>query len=271
MRATVLVDNLSANGLEGEWGLAFYLDYQGQQILLDTGASDLFARNADALGLDLGKIAFGVLSHAHWDHANGMETFFTRNTTAPFYLRQECGETCYDKTPEGGWQYEGIQRGLLETYASRLRRVTGTASPLPGVTLLPHTTPGLAQRGQAAGMYRREGEDWVPDDFAHEQSLIFTTPKGLVIFNSCCHAGADTIVTEAAAAFPGQPLYAIVGGFHLYRTPEPEVRAFARRLAETGVRHVVTGHCTGQPAYDILAKVLGSRVQPLHTGLVLDF
>ena len=62
MRATVLVDNLSANGLEGEWGLAFYLDYQGRQILLDTGASDLFARNADALGLDLGKVAFGVLA-----------------------------------------------------------------------------------------------------------------------------------------------------------------------------------------------------------------
>ena len=110
MRATILMDNLAARGLEAEWGLSIYVEYQGHAILLDTGASDRFARNADALGIDLSTVSFGVLSHAHWDHGNGMGTFFARNPTAPFYLRQGCGETCYDKTPEG-WRYEGLQRG----------------------------------------------------------------------------------------------------------------------------------------------------------------
>ena len=112
MRVTILVDNLAARGLEAEWGLSIYVEYQGHAILLDTGASDRFARNADTLGIDLSTVSFGVLSHAHWDHGNGMGTFFARNPTAPFYLRQGCGETCYDKTPEG-WRYEGLQRGLL--------------------------------------------------------------------------------------------------------------------------------------------------------------
>ena len=156
MRATILVDNLAARGLEAEWGLSIYVEYQGHAILLDTGASDRFARNADALGIDLSTVSFGVLSHAHWDHGNGMGTFFARNPTAPFYLRQGCGETCYDKTPEG-WRYEGLQRGLLTTFAPRIRYVTGDFSPLPGVTLLPHKTPGLAQRGLAANMYRKVG------------------------------------------------------------------------------------------------------------------
>ena len=105
MRVTILVDNLAARGLEAEWGLSIYVEYQGHAILLDTGASDRFARNADTLGIDLSTVSFGVLSHAHWDHGNGMGTFFARNPTAPFYLRQGCGETCYDKTPEG-WRYE---------------------------------------------------------------------------------------------------------------------------------------------------------------------
>lgn len=271
MRATVLVDNLAARGLEGEWGLSFYLEYQGEVILLDAGASDLFVRNAHALGLDLNQVSFGVLSHAHWDHADGMDAFFARNAHAPFYLQQACGETCYDRTADGGWRYEGIRKGLLADFAPRIRYVTGTVSPLPGVTLLPHTTPGLDQRGLAAGMYRWEGHTWVPDDFAHEQSLVFSTPQGLVIFNSCCHAGADNVVREVQAAFPGQPIHAIVGGFHLYETPAQEVRAFARRLGETGVTQVVTGHCTGQAAYEILKEELGSRVQQLSTGLVLDF
>ena len=125
MRATVLVDNLAAQGLEAEWGLSFYIEYQNQTILLDAGASDLFAHNADVLGLDLNKVSFGVLSHAHWDHANGMDTFFARNRDAVFYLRETCGETCYDKL-EDGWQYEGIRKGLLTEFAPRLRYVHET-------------------------------------------------------------------------------------------------------------------------------------------------
>ncbi len=46
MRATVLVDNLEHNGLKGEWGLSIYIEYRDKKILLDTGASGLFAENA---------------------------------------------------------------------------------------------------------------------------------------------------------------------------------------------------------------------------------
>lgn len=191
MRITVLSDNLPARGLEAEWGLSLYLEYQGHALLLDTGASDLFARNAEALGLDLGAVAFGVLSHAHWDHANGMDAFFARNPSAPFYLQGSCGEVCFDHSP-GLWRYEGPKRGLLDRFASRLRYVTGAFSPLPGVHLLPHTTPGLARRGAAAGMFCLRAGQWVPDDFSHEQTLVLETPRGLVLLSSCCHAGADT-------------------------------------------------------------------------------
>ena len=72
MRAVVLVDNLTKNNLSPEWGLSFYLEYEGNKILLDTGASGRFIKNADAMGIDLAAIDCGVLSHAHYDHADGM-------------------------------------------------------------------------------------------------------------------------------------------------------------------------------------------------------
>lgn len=102
MRATILVDNLAARGLEAEWGLSIYVEYQGHAILLDTGASDRFARNAVPWGFELSTVSFGVLSHAHWDHGNGMGTFFARNPTAPFYLRQGCGRLAMTKPPRAG-------------------------------------------------------------------------------------------------------------------------------------------------------------------------
>ena len=270
MRAVFLTDNISNCGLGAEWGLSVYIEYEGHKVLLDTGAGPLFVENADALGIDLSQVAFGVLSHAHYDHADGMGAFFRRNDHAPFYLRDACGEDCYDQEADGGLKYIGIRRGLLAEWADRIVYLSDPFSPLPGVTLLPHTTPGLAEKGRQAKMVRQTPAGPVPDDFGHEQSLIFETDRGLVVFNSCCHAGADLVVTEAAAAFPGRPIYAIIGGFHLYNTPETEVRAFARRLRETGVEHVITGHCTGQEGFDILKDELGELVRQTEVGLILE-
>jgi 7,8-dihydropterin-6-yl-methyl-4-(beta-D-ribofuranosyl)aminobenzene 5'-phosphate synthase len=269
MRLTVLVDNLPSGDLEAEWGLSLLLQYQGHKILLDAGASGLFAENAAKLGADLAQVELGVLSHAHADHADGWDAFFACNETAPVYLQASCREDCYDITDEG-YVYAGIKQGLLGDYAPRFRRVTGPFSPLPGVTLLPHTTPGLEAKGRAGKMVRRTPSGWVPDNFDHEQSLIFETGQGLVVLNSCSHAGADVILQEAAAAFPGIPLYAMIGGFHLFDTPAEEVRAFARRLKATGVGHVITGHCTGEEGFALLREELGEQARQFSTGLVLD-
>ena len=97
MKVTVLVDNTPGADLRAEWGLAFWIEYKGKVVLLDTGLSGLFAENADKLGLDLSKVDCAVLSHAHDDHANGMDTFFERNSRAAFYVAEGCGENCYDR------------------------------------------------------------------------------------------------------------------------------------------------------------------------------
>ena len=273
MRATILIDNIPSQDLAAEWGLSVYIEYNGHVFLLDTGASSAFADNADALGLDLSKVEYGALSHAHYDHADGMDTFFARNASAPFYLRKGCDEGCYGSadTDPDGYHYIGIKKGLLKTYADRIRYAEGKVCLIPNVYLIPHSTPGLEACGEAGKLYWTDGKTMRPDDFRHEQSLIFDTDQGLVLFNSCCHSGADVVVQEAIDAFPGRPIDAIVGGFHLYQTPPEEVLAFAKRLEQTGVRHIVTGHCTGQPAFDLLKQSLGDRVQQLHTGLVLEF
>ena len=184
MRVTTLIDNRPAPQLTAEWGLAFWIEYQDKHILLDTGGGENFARNATALGIYLSRADFAVLSHAHWDHADGLPAFFRRNPTAPLYLRQGCGEDCYDRT-DRGWRYEGIRKGTLAEYADRIRFVSGPFSPAPGVSLLPHTTPGLAAKGKAGKMYRLRDGKYTPDDFSHEQSLVFQTDRGLIIFNSC--------------------------------------------------------------------------------------
>jgi len=46
----------------------------GENILFDTGATDVFISNAALLGIDLNATDLIVLSHGHWDHANGLKS-----------------------------------------------------------------------------------------------------------------------------------------------------------------------------------------------------
>lgn len=266
MKATILIDNLTKGALAAEWGLSVYIEYHGHRILLDTGASGRFAENAQAMGIDLRKVEFGVLSHAHYDHADGMEAFFARNTDAPFYLREGSGENCYGRR----WifhKYIGIHRGFLKKYRDRLIYAEDGCRIIPGVTLLAHHTEGLEAFGERNHLYIRQNGRYVPDSFAHEQSLILDTERGLVICSSCSHGGADNIIREVVAAYPDQKIYAMIGGFHLCHTSLEDVRALADRIRSTGIDKIFTGHCTGQPAYEILKEELGNRVCQLYTGL----
>lgn len=269
MKATVLVDNIGFDGLIGEWGLCIYIVYRDKKILLDTGASELFAENAKKLGIDLKQVDYAVLSHAHYDHADGMKEFFQQNDNANFYLRDGAAENCYYRK----WiftRYIGIKKGVLEEFQNRIEMIDGDYTLSDGITLIPHKTEGLALYGKREKMYVKKQDGWKPDDFSHEQSLVFDTDKGLVVFNSCCHGGAGNIIREVAMTYPGKRVYALIGGFHLYNKSEQEVLKLAKQIQNTGIEKVYTGHCTGK-AYSILKRELGDRIHKIRSGLVLEF
>ncbi len=266
MKAAVLVDNIGNNDLPGEWGLSFYIEYKEQKILLDAGQTGLFAENADKLGLCLADVDYAVLSHAHYDHADGMPVFFAKNNKAKLYLKESCGENCYDRK-EGRMKYIGIKDGMLEKYRDRIIRVPENLEISDGVWLISHSKESMKKAEEREHMYLKEENDWVPDGFAHEQSLVFETESGIVIFNSCSHGGADNIINEVSAAFPGRKIHAMIGGFHLYNKSEEYVRCFADKVRATGVEKIYTGHCTGEEGYRIMRGVLGERVHQLEAGL----
>ena len=66
-----------------------------------------------------------------------------------------------------------------------------------------------------------------------------------MIFNSCSHGGADTIIREVTATFPDKKVKALIGGFHLYNKTDAEILALAEGIRSTGISEIYTGHCTG--------------------------
>lgn len=270
MKAIVLVDNVAGDGYSGEWGLSIYIEHGGKRILLDTGASGLFAKNAEKAGLSLKDVDYAVLSHAHGDHAYGMKRFFAENDRALFYLREGTAENCYYKK----WifrSYIGIPKRILSDYPDRFLFVQGDYELCKGAYLIPHKTHGLDRIGKREKMYQRKPNGWFPDDFSHEQSLVLETDRGLVIFNSCSHGGAATIIEEVAKTFPDKKVYGMIGGFHLYNKTSEEIRNLAKKIKETGIEYVCTGHCTKNRAYGILKNELGSILHQLHVNMTMEF
>ena len=82
MKATVLIDNKAPCRLASEWGLSVLIEHRGRMTLLDAGDSGAFIRNAEALDIDLSRVESAALSHAHYDHADGLRYFLSENRRA---------------------------------------------------------------------------------------------------------------------------------------------------------------------------------------------
>lgn len=271
MKISVLADNKAFDGFNAEHGLSLFVCHNNRNILIDAGRSSLFAENASKLGVDLKAVELAILSHSHYDHSDGFETFFEINSKAMLYSRIEAGEIYYSMH-EDGLRYIGPCKGMLKKYRSRIHFVKTAVKSLPEykLFLLKHSLSGYSHIGSRYGLFRMEDKELLPDDFSHEQTAVFETDKGLVIINSCSHAGPLNILNELEALGLNKPVYAYIGGFHLIKADDSEIFALADRLKNASVSKIYTGHCTGDRAFDILKCELGDKIEQLHSGMVID-
>ena len=269
MKATVLIDNNSFENLLGEWGLSIYIEYKDKKILLDTGKSNLFFENAEKLDLSLKDVDYAVISHAHYDHSNGMAKFFEENKKAKCFMQENSKENCYKKVLFYK-KYIGLPKNILKNYSDRIELVK-SKTICEGVHIVSHSTENLSLIGKKEKMLQKVDGGWKDDDFSHEQSLVFETEKGLVIFNSCSHGGVINIFNEVKKSFPDKKIFGIIGGFHMYNKSDEEVKNLAEKINETGIDFVCTGHCTGSKAYEILKAELKEKIKQLYVSLEMNF
>lgn len=269
-KLTVIVDNIPFNDIKGEWGLSILVEYGEKKILADVGASDLFATNLKKLGFNIEDIDYATLSHAHYDHANGMPRFFQDNKKAKFYLQETAAENCYFKK-FFLHKYIGLPRNVMNDYKDRIEIATGDYCLCEGAYLIPHKTSGLEKIGKREMMYQRTENGFKPDNFSHEQSLVLDTDKGLVIINCCSHGGAVNVINEVTKTFPDKHVHGLIGGFHLFNKSKAEVKHVAEEIKKTGIDFVCTGHCTKDRAFKIMKEELGDTLIQLRVGLQMEF
>lgn len=276
MKITVLVENTGKEPLKCEHGLSLLIEFQDEKYLLDAGTTDIFITNANSLDVNIMDIKKSILSHGHYDHSGGFGTYLHDNKQAIVYAMKTADREYYSGS--GELHEIGIPKVVLREHGKRFYYVDKVTELAKDVYLIPHNTTGLEQIGARAKLYKKQGEEYLPDDFSHELSLVFDTEKGLILFNSCSHGGVQNIVKEVQAALPGKKIYAYVGGLHMKGKQDgKEICTFSQEEIETlvdylklcGVEQLYTGHCTGKMALEMLKSYGGNMVQELSTGQVI--
>jgi len=251
-----------------EHGLSLYIETEKHKILFDTGASGLFAKNAERMGVELQNVDIAVISHDHYDHGGGLATFMALNSTADIYISREAFSERFAVDPAGEKKYIGLNGHLLPS--SRFIETCGH-TVIDGELELFSGVHGekLNPTGNRDLLMVRSGQ-LVPDDFAHEQNLVIKENGHVVLIAGCAHNGIINIIEHMMTSGYGMPSH-VVGGFHLYnksadRDEEPGlVRRIGTHLNNTQAKYY-TCHCTGIGSYNVLKEVMGDGIGYLSAG-----
>lgn len=293
MEIITLVENDSCDDrLTEEFGLSLLIKTKKKSILFDMGKSDHFWANASALGENLGGIDCAVISHAHYDHGGGLEAFVNGNASAPIYIGHGASGDYFAhravKMPPfiqpvlyplvrkslSFCKYVGLDKEIISQNPDRFVVVEDNMEVADNVYLLPTIEQTVPIPFGNRFLFEKKMETLQPDSFVHELIMVIREEDGLALFTGCGHLGIVNMVNTVEHYFSNDKIKAVIGGFHLALQPgksaiagkREDIVAIAQHFRDRGITYVLSGHCTGDDACDILQEEMGQRFSRLNTG-----
>ena len=266
---------LTADDGIGEWGFSALVVADGHRILFDTGAyPDTVLRNSHELNIDLANVPDVILSHNHEDHTGGLLTlrreYMKANRSA--LARAHAGSGIFlTRIGRDGSPIRRMQGVKLE-YEATGGMIVEYSEPkelFPGVWLtgpIPRKYPERNWSGK--GRLETADGKTIEDNIPEDQSMIVDTDKGLVVITGCGHAGIVNICDYSRSRIRNAPIYAVVGGIHLFEASDDTLAWTGGKLREFGLSNLLGAHCTGIEAVYRLRALTGLTRQTAAVGAV---
>jgi 7,8-dihydropterin-6-yl-methyl-4-(beta-D-ribofuranosyl)aminobenzene 5'-phosphate synthase len=228
---TVLYDNNPFNErLKRSWGFAALVEHLDYTLLFDTGGDGpTLLGNMGILGVEPTRIQSVVLSHAHGDHIGGLAALLNAGMPPIVYLPPS----------------------FPTAFKQEVAQVTTVVETSPGMVL----AEDILTIGEMGGD--------IP-----EQALAIRTVRGLVVVTGCAHPGIVKVIEKAKSLFD-EPVYLVLGGFHLGSVNEAELAAVLVDFRRLGVEMVAPCHCTGDRAIDMFAEEYGENFIQAGVGKII--
>lgn len=279
LKVTVLSTMLVGNpvGL-GEWGFSALVEADGRRILVDTGAHpDTVLQNARDLNMDLSDVREVILTHNHADHVTGLLTLrremMKKNPSAMSVVYVATG-IFYSRRSANSPSSSGEDNPMIairkeyESTGGKFVEYSGGSDIFPGAWLTGPVPRKYTERNWSVAGKVQTPEGLVEDTIPEDQSLVLDTPQGLVVITGCGHAGIVNILTDATTKFPAHPVYAIIGGLHLFPAKDEQLDWTADQFKQFKVANLLGAHCTGIEAVYRLRQRAGLTRQSAVVGTV---
>lgn len=259
MTIKVLVDNNASDNFRGEHGLSLFIEGCGQNILFDTGSSDLFYKNLKKFGHSKKDVDCVVLSHGHWDHANGLEHILHKKLVChPSVFRN-----AYRKKDEAyvgmKYDFEYLNSNFdltLSHHAVQLTKACWFLGEIPRINdFETGNTPFIDENGD---------DDFVPDD----TGLALLSGDGLVVISGCGHSGIINMVEQARKVSGINSVHAVLGGFHLKDVNE-QTFATIQAFKQLQVEKIMPMHCNSEEVKVTLANELNCEFYQTGSEIVI--
>ena len=263
VKITLVVENtVHKSGLLAEHGLSFWIDYQGDSYLFDTGQGQILSHNLKTLNLDVSDLAGVLLSHGHYDHAGGLNEILEAEPEKEVYAHPDVFLPKYSQKTSGK-----VFRGFSVTKDEimNFNPVTNLTEIRAGVWLTGEV-PRQNNWEQLNEHYQvKIDEEIKTDQFKDDQSLVLDTEQGLVIILGCSHAGVINILSYVQQNFP-QKIHAIIGGMHLVNASQKRIDWTIKELENFDFDRLIPLHCTGERAGREMYTAFGDRVESKSVG-----
>lgn len=267
MRLTVLTDNYTRVGttFRGEPGLSYLIEIDGMKILFDTGFSEVFIHNANALGITLCDLDIIVLSHGHGDHTGGLG--YVVDVVHQKQVRLVAHPLAVVEKQKDGRQF-GLTVALdklQKAYTLELsRKPVWLSGHLVFLGEIPRRHPFEKQHPLGE---RLENGALVPDDLLDDSALAVQTGKGLIIITGCSHAGICNIIDYAREVCQEPRVHMVIGGFHLLKADE-QTQKTAKFLRDNQITNLYPCHCTSFEAKAVIHNMI--PIREVAVGTMLD-
>lgn len=259
MKLTVLVDNATIidRYFLAEPAVSYLLEDGGARILLDTGYSDVFLKNARSMGIDLSHVTDIVLSHGHNDHTGGLAAYFAAFPQTRVRLAA-CPGVFAPRRDDAGLS---IGSPLTQEAVRARAEVRLSDEPVrlsEHVTFLGRIPRRTDFEARTPIGVRLDGGQWTGDLLLDDSALALETAQGLFLLLGCSHSGVCNIILQAQALFPGVPVRGLLGGMHLMRRNAQAEKTveFLRTLPLTAL---YPSHCTAFAVRAQMAQTLPVR------------
>ncbi len=229
-----------------EWGFSAFIEYEGQQILFDTGFSDVWQHNAGIAGINLESVNFIALSHFHRDHTRGL-LHHRFSDKKKLLLHPRILDAVF-KTGDAA---------IMQDFAD-IHRVLTDDFEIVSARQAIEFTPGAFFLGEIPRRNDFEPGCFEDDAMEDDTALAFKTDKGVAVVSGCSHAGICNIC-EQAKEVTNLPLYAVIGGFHLLSEENPPVAETIAYFKSEVPQVLLPMHCVDFPALVAFHNAFGCR------------